>query len=57
MSEHRFYVPEVSDVDQRLRLPDDEAAHLTRVLRLGAGATIHLFDGQGTRVQGACDIG
>jgi len=47
MSEHRFYVPEVSEVDQRLRLPDDEAAHLTRVLRLGAGATIHLFDGQG----------
>ena len=57
MSEHRFYVPEVSGVDQRLRLPDDEAAHLTRVLRLGAGATVHLFDGQGTRVQGACDIG
>jgi 16S rRNA (uracil1498-N3)-methyltransferase len=28
-------------------LPDDEAQHLTRVLRLGTGATIRIFDGRG----------
>ena len=47
MSEHRFFVPDVSRAQQRLRLPDDEAAHLTRVLRLGAGTTVRLFDGRG----------
>ena len=47
MSEHRFFVPDVSRAQQRLRLPDDEAAHLTRVLRLGGGTTVRLFDGRG----------
>ena len=47
MSQHRFYVPQISGTHQDLRLPDDEAAHLTRVLRLRAGATVRLFDGRG----------
>ena len=30
-----------------MALPDEEAQHLTRVLRLGAGQTIRVFDGRG----------
>ena len=44
---HRFYVPETLASGQRLRLPDEEASHLTRALRLEAGATIRVFDGCG----------
>ena len=44
---HRFYVPETLAAGERLRLPDDEAAHLTRALRLEPGANIRVFDGCG----------
>lgn len=30
-----------------VRLPDDEGAHLTRVLRLGVGDAVRVFDGRG----------
>ncbi len=39
-----FYVPEATDVD---RLPEDEAGHALRVLRLSAGDDIVLMDGKG----------
>ena len=32
-------------------LPDDEAQHLTRVLRLKAGAAVRVFNGRGARVR------
>jgi 16S rRNA (uracil1498-N3)-methyltransferase len=43
----RFYLPRASGQGQRLALPEDEAQHLTRVLRLGEGAPIRVFDGRG----------
>ena len=43
---HRFYVPGFSE-SHEVRLPEDEARHLTRVLRLASGDTIAVFDGQG----------
>jgi 16S rRNA (uracil1498-N3)-methyltransferase len=43
----RFYVPAASGSGQIVALPEDEAQHLTRVLRLAAGATISVFDGRG----------
>lgn len=34
-------------IGRTLRLPEDSTTHLLRVLRLGAGATVHLFNGDG----------
>jgi 16S rRNA (uracil1498-N3)-methyltransferase len=43
----RFYVPEARAEETLIDLPADEAAHLTRVLRLGAGDPIRVFNGRG----------
>ena len=43
----RFYAPDLTGSDASVELPDDEARHLTRVLRLGAGDTVLVFDGRG----------
>jgi 16S rRNA (uracil1498-N3)-methyltransferase len=43
---HRFYAPEFSSSGE-VRLPDDEARHLARVLRLRTGDFIAIFDGSG----------
>jgi 16S rRNA (uracil1498-N3)-methyltransferase len=43
---HRFYAPALSS-DVSFELPDEEAQHLSRVLRLKAGDEIGVFDGQG----------
>ena len=43
----RFFAPAASDRARAFPLPDDEAHHATRVLRLGAGAEIAVFDGAG----------
>lgn len=42
--EHFFYAPEASSTGE---LPEEEARHCTRVLRLGTGDDIHLTDGKG----------
>jgi 16S rRNA (uracil1498-N3)-methyltransferase len=42
----RFYAPGASS-GQRVALPDDEAQHLTRVLRISPGDIIRVFDGRG----------
>jgi 16S rRNA (uracil1498-N3)-methyltransferase len=42
----RFYAPGAAS-GERLTLPEYEAQHLTRVLRIAAGATIRVFDGRG----------
>jgi len=42
----RFYAPEAHG-EATVDLPADEARHLTRVLRLGAGAEVAVFDGIG----------
>src|SRR5881397_1634769 len=44
---HRFYAPALDPGDETVVLPRDEAEHLTRVLRLGAGDTVAVFDGRG----------
>jgi 16S rRNA (uracil1498-N3)-methyltransferase len=44
----RFHVPGISASAQRVELPEDEAEHLVRVLRLGVGDEVEIFDGAGT---------
>lgn len=48
----RFFAPAASVAGDRVALPDDEAAHLTRVLRLGAGDAVRLFNGRGDEFDG-----
>jgi 16S rRNA (uracil1498-N3)-methyltransferase len=43
----RFYVPDLDPRSERIPLPDEEAEHLSRVMRLGAGAEVEIFDGRG----------
>jgi 16S rRNA (uracil1498-N3)-methyltransferase len=43
----RFYAPALRSGSQTIELPGEEAEHLTRVLRLGVGATVQVFNGQG----------
>lgn len=47
MSVHRFFVPLLDPGDETADLPRDEAEHLTRVLRLGVGDTVAVFNGRG----------
>jgi 16S rRNA (uracil1498-N3)-methyltransferase len=44
---HRFFAPALDPGDETVVLPRDEAEHLTRVLRLGLGDTVAVFDGRG----------
>jgi len=44
---HRFYAPALDPGDESVGLPRDEAEHLTRVLRLGVGDIVSVFDGRG----------
>ena len=44
----RFFAPDLAGLDAPVPLPDGEAAHLSRVLRLAAGDTVAVFDGRGT---------
>lgn len=44
----RFHVPAISAASERVELPEDEAEHLARVLRLGIGDEVEIFDGAGT---------
>ena len=43
----RFYAPDAHASGQQVALPNEEARHLTHVLRLGAGAHVRVFDGAG----------
>lgn len=43
----RFHVPGTYGPGDLVVLPEDEAQHLTRVLRLGVGAAVRVFDGHG----------
>jgi len=44
---HRFFAPDLDPGSADVLLPRDEAEHLTRVLRLGTGDTVSVFDGRG----------
>jgi 16S rRNA (uracil1498-N3)-methyltransferase len=54
---HRFFAPALDPGDAIATLPKDEGEHLTRVLRLGPGDEVAVFDGRGreyrARVSGA----
>jgi 16S rRNA (uracil1498-N3)-methyltransferase len=43
----RFHAPDAERPGDLVSLPSDEAQHLTRVLRLGEGAAIRVFNGRG----------
>jgi 16S rRNA (uracil1498-N3)-methyltransferase len=43
----RFYAPQAHSTGDVVTLPDDEAEHLTRVLRLRRGDSIVVFNGRG----------
>ncbi len=47
MSLPRFYAPDLDSARSEVRLPAEEARHLTRVLRLSVGDEIAVFDGRG----------
>ena len=44
---HRFHAPDLPDEGALLALPDEEARHLTQVLRLSIGDAVRVFDGRG----------
>ena len=44
---HRFFAPSLDPGDEAVTLPREEGEHLTRVLRLGVGDTVSIFDGRG----------
>ena len=44
---HRFFAPLLDPGDEFVELPKEEAEHLTRVLRLGIGDLVAVFDGRG----------
>jgi 16S rRNA (uracil1498-N3)-methyltransferase len=44
---HRFYAPALDATDETIALPDDEAQHLVRVLRLERGDHVRVFNGRG----------
>lgn len=45
--QRRFFAPPAAFQDGRVLLDPEETHHLTRVLRLGMGAKVEVFDGQG----------
>jgi 16S rRNA (uracil1498-N3)-methyltransferase len=47
MTRRRFFVPPDSIRDGKAVLPDDQAHHLRKVLRIRAGETVEIFDGKG----------
>lgn len=54
MQRHRFYAPPLSFNEASVRLDAEEAHHLTRVLRLDAGARVFVFDGEDAEYE--CEI-
>ena len=48
MQRHRFYASTDQFNESQVTLDPDESHHLTRVLRLGIGAHVYVFDGDGS---------
>jgi 16S rRNA (uracil1498-N3)-methyltransferase len=47
MNEPRFYAPRLDPSSDEVSLAEDESRHLSKVLRLGPGALVRVFDGAG----------
>jgi 16S rRNA (uracil1498-N3)-methyltransferase len=56
MGRRRFYVPRNSIREGEAALPPDQAHHLRKVLRLGSGAIVEVFDGVGNGYVGEVEI-
>jgi len=48
----RFFAPTLDLAQPAVTLPASESLHLARVLRLGPGAIVEVFDGRGAMVRG-----
>lgn len=51
----RFYAPGAQAPGELVTLPGDEVQHLTRVLRLKAGAAVRIFNGRGGEFEGCVE--
>ena len=51
----RFHVPDARASGDLVSLSEEEAQHLVRVLRLGVGAAVRVFDGQGHEFDAVVD--
>src|SRR5918993_1241285 len=51
----RFYAPDLDPAAAFVTLPEGEARHLTRVLRLSAGDAVTVFDGRGREFEATVD--
>ena len=52
----RVLVPAITPADRVVALPDDEAHHLSRVLRARVGDEVHVFDGRGREWLGRVSV-
>ena len=57
MAVPRLYVPTMSGSKERVLLPEDEAHHAARVLRLPDRAPVRIFDGKGREWSGRIESG
>ena len=53
---HRFYVPELPHEGALVALSDEEARHLTQVLRLELGDQVRVFDGRGREHEARVEV-
>ena len=52
----RFLAPDARATGDLVALPDDEAQHIVRVLRLAAGAAVRVFDGHGHEFDAVIEV-
>ena len=53
---HRFYAPAFEAADETIALPDDEAQHLVRVLRVEKGREVLVFNGRGHQCRARVEL-
>ena len=53
---HRFYAPAFDAADETIALPDDEAQHLVRVLRVEKGREVLVFNGRGHQCRARVEL-
>ena len=53
---HRFYAPAFEAADQTIALPEEEAQHLVRVLRVEKGREVLVFNGRGHQCRARVEL-